>query len=243
MKILGVIPARLKSTRLPEKMLLRINNRPLVAYTYFNALKSRLDDVIIAVDHPRMVRELSAFKCRVMLTSSRHRSGTDRVAEVTRSVKADFYVNIQGDEPLVHPAMLNKIVDHVNKNPHVQIVTLGRKITDGKMVRDPAVVKIVMNNKKEALYFSRSVIPFNRDNTPDTEYIKHFGIYCFQARVLKELTRLKQTNLEKTEKLEQLRFLQNGYRIDVVLTEHDTISVDTPADFRRVKRILEGIMN
>lgn len=239
MTVLGVIPARLKSTRLFEKMLLPVKGKPLVAHAYGNALRSRLDGAVIAVDHERMKRELEKHGCRVCLTSRRHRSGTDRVGEVAQRIKADFYMNIQGDEPLVHPGMLNLIADHARKNPASAIVTAGKIITDPEEIRDPNVVKIVMNAKGEALYFSRSPVPYDRDGRSRVRYVKHFGIYCFRRDVLKRIVRLKPSPLEKAEKLEQLRFLENGYRIRVVLTGHDTISVDTRKDYIKVKAVLE----
>ncbi len=238
MKIIGVIPARLQSTRLKEKMLLSIKGKPLVWYTYSHSVQSKLDDVVIAVDDKRMYNELVRYGCKVIMTSPQCLSGTDRVGEVAQRNHADFYINIQGDEPLIQPSMLNRIIDYVKKHPKAEIVTIGKKVKDVKTAQDPSVVKIVYNQNKEALYFSRSIIPFNRDNISGVEYVKHFGIYCYRKDVLQKIGKLKQTYLEKMERLEQLRFLENGFKINIILVKEYTIGVDTKKDFDKVKKIL-----
>lgn len=238
MKIIGIIPARLQSTRLKEKMLLSIQGKPLVWYTYSHSVQSKLDDVVIAVDDKRMYNELVRYGCRVTMTSPYCQSGTDRVGEVARRNHADFYINIQGDEPLIQPSMINRIIDYVKKHPKAEIVTLGKIVTNVKTAQDPSVVKIVYNQENEALYFSRSIIPFNRDNIARAKYVKHFGIYCYRKDVLQKIGKLKPSYLEQMERLEQLRFLENGFKINIVLVKEDTIGVDTKKDLDKVKEIL-----
>ncbi len=238
MRIIGIIPARLNSTRLKEKMLLEIKGKPLVWYTYTHSAQSNLDEVFIAVDDKRMYNQLKQYGCKVLMTSQKCQSGTDRVGEVAKKIQGDFYINIQGDEPLIKPGMLNQIIDYIKKYPKAEIVTLGRILTDEKDIQDPSVVKIVYNHRNEALYFSRSVIPFNREQVPGAKYIKHFGIYCYRKDVLQKICRLKPSYLEKMERLEQLRFLENGFIINVVITKQDSIGVDTKSDFDKVKKIL-----
>ena len=239
-RIIGVIPARLKSKRLPEKLLLEIRNRPLVYHTYMQVRKSKLDDIIIAVDHKRLLDRLKNLNCNVVMTSNKHKSGTDRIGEVARKYYADFYVNIQGDEPLIEPGIINKLIDHIHKDPDTEILTAGKKIREKKEIHNPDVVKVVYNKDYHVLYFSRYPIPFNREGSKKAEYVKHIGVYGYRKDILRKIVRLKPSFLEKTEKLEQLRFLENGFRISIILTGVDTIGVDTMEDFLEVKRIIEG---
>ncbi len=238
-KIIGVIPARLKSKRLPEKLLLEINNKPLVWYTYMQIKKTRLDDLIVAVDHRKLFDRLKGLGCKVVMTSSKHKTGTDRVGEVALKNEADFYINIQGDEPLIKPGPINKMIDHINKRPGTQILTIGEKITRKEDINNPDIVKVVCNKEKDALYFSRSPVPYDRDRSKKVNYIRHIGIYCFRNDILRKIVKLAPTGLEKAEKLEQLRFLENGYKINLILSSTDTIGVDTPGDFLKVKKMIE----
>ncbi len=238
MKIIGVIPARLKSTRLKEKMLIEINGKPLVWYTYINSLKSKLDDVIVATDSRKIYTRLQKEGVNVIMTSSKHKSGTDRVGEVSQKIEADFYINIQGDEPLIKPSMINQIIEYVKKFPDSQIVTLCKKISKISEVNSPDIVKVVFDKNNNALYFSRSLIPYYREKSKFPIFYKHIGIYCYRRDILKHIINLPQSKLEKIEKLEQLRFLENGINIRVLITRYDTVGVDTYKDLKKVRDLL-----
>ncbi len=240
MKIIAVIPARIGSTRLKNKMLLNIAGKPLVWHTYSNSLKSRVDDVIIATDSAKMKNILEKYECKVVLTSKKHKSGTDRVGEVSKKIKADYYINVQGDEPLIKPSIVNRIVDYLKLHKGIEILTVAKETDDIEMIKDESVVKVVTDNNGNALYFSRSVIPYNRDRESKIKYLKHLGIYCYSRDVLNRIGKLKQSRLEKIEKLEQLRWIENGYNIKVITTPYDTISVDTKKDFNVVKSMIEN---
>ena len=237
MKIIGVIPARLSSTRLPEKVLLPINGKPLLWYTARQALKSKLlDDVIIAADDKKIADAMADYPFKVVLTSKRHKSGTDRIGEIAEKYKADVYINIQADEPLIPVTNINRVARAFIENRKNEIVTLAVPLSEDE-ISNPNNVKVVFNKKKEALYFSRSPIPYNRSGVK-TVYHKHIGIYGYRRNILLQLTALQQTSLEKSEKLEQLRFLENGFKITVLKTAKTSIGVDTKADFLEVKKIL-----
>lgn len=238
MKIIAVIPARLKSKRLKHKMIKPILNKPLVWFTYYHTSQSKVHDVIIATDSKIIKNALEKYSCKVILTSPYHKSGTDRIAEVSEKIFADFYINVQGDEPLIKPQIINLIIDYITKNPDSEIVTVKKLITNPFEISSNSVVKVVTDKNNNALYFSRAPIPFNRDNIPKVEYFKHLGIYCYKNEILKKIAKLKESTLEKVEKLEQLRWLENGFNIKVLETKYDTISVDTEDDFKKVEKIL-----
>jgi 3-deoxy-manno-octulosonate cytidylyltransferase (CMP-KDO synthetase) len=242
MNILGIIPARYASTRFPGKPLVSINGVSMIQRVYEQALKSkRLNKVIIATDDERIVRHAHEFNGEVMMTSPQHLSGTDRCAEIVQHEKGkwDAVINIQGDEPYIHPEQIDllcscfELVD-------VEIATLVKQITDASELFNHNNVKVVLNKKREALYFSRSPIPYNR-NFPEQEwlkhavYYKHIGIYGYRCSTLSEIASLSKTNLEITESLEQLRWIENGYTIHAAITSHESISIDTPEDLDKVK--------
>ncbi len=240
MKIVGIIPARLKSTRLPEKVLQKINGKPLLYYTYVNSLKSNLDEVLIATDSQKVKEEMEKYNIPAILTSSTHKSGTDRIGEVAKKIDTDFIINIQADEPLIKKEMLNSIISYLKENSNIEVITLARKIEDKNEIEDPNIVKVVMDNSNNALYFSRYSIPYNRDKIENVLYYKHIGVYGYRKDILLRIITLKESYLEKIEKLEQLRFLQNGIEIKVIITKFDTIGVDTSEDLERVRKIIEG---
>lgn len=239
-KIVAVIPARLNSQRLPKKMLLDINGKPLVYYTYINAIKGKFDYVVVAVDDNLLYQKLKELNCNVLMTSKKHKSGTDRIGEVAKKIQADYYINIQGDEPLINLKILNRMIGAIKKDKSIEIITIGKKITETKEINDPNNVKIVCNKLNQALYFSRAVIPYNRNSIPKVAYIKHFGIYGYRADILKKIIKIKRTTLEQIEKLEQLRFLENGFKIQVIFSQYNSIGVDTKDDFEKVKKILKA---
>jgi len=239
MKVIAVIPARLGSTRLKEKMIKNLCGKPLVWWTYQRAIKSNVYDVIIATDSILIKDILEKNGCKVIITKKSHKCGTERIAEVSRKIFADFYINVQGDEPLIKPEIINLIIKYIKKHPESEIVTVKKLINNESEIFNPNVVKVVTDKNNNALYFSRSPIPFNRDNIKNIKYYKHLGIYCYKNLVLQKIVKLKESELEKTEKLEQLRWLENGFKIKVLETKYDTISVDTEEDFKRVEDILK----
>jgi len=236
MKAIAVIPARLASTRLPRKMLRDIAGQPLVGRVY-NAVRacSLLADVIIATDSDEIMDVCRKNGWKAQMTSSSHRSGTERVHEISNSVGADVYLNVQGDEPLTRPEQIASLLE-VMKDSKVQVGTL--KTPAAAMdVNAPAAVKVVTDADGKALYFSRATIPFDRDNT-SPRYFKHLGFYAYRKTALDRFVKWPESLLERAERLEQLRFLENGVSIYVGETPHDSIGVDTEEDLRRVEEIL-----
>ncbi len=241
MNVIGVIPARYHSSRLPGKPLADILGKPMIQYVYENAARSKtLDDLIVATDDERILRAVEAFGGKAVLTSPDHTTGTDRVAEVIASLEVGIVVNIQGDEPFVHPGMVDEIVTPLLDDPDLPMCTSMHEITDPKDFDNPAVVKTVCDLSGNALYFSRALIPYPRKEE-NLRVFEHIGLYAFRKAFLLTYARLEPTPLETLESLEQLRALEHGYRIKVVETTQDYIplSVDTPEDLERA-RLLAG---
>jgi 3-deoxy-manno-octulosonate cytidylyltransferase (CMP-KDO synthetase) len=237
MKVIAVIPARLASTRLPRKMLREIHGRPLVVWVYDAVHKcTRLDDVILATDSDEIMEACLKHGCTVRMTSDKHRSGTERVHEVAQSVAADVYLNVQGDEPMVRSEQIDTIVELMARNQ----VAVGTLKTPAKAedVGNPNAVKVVTDADGKALYFSRATIPHDRDGT-HPKYFKHLGIYAYRKPALDEFVSLPESSLERAERLEQLRFLENGISIYAAETPFDSIGVDTEEDFQRVQGLLK----
>jgi 3-deoxy-manno-octulosonate cytidylyltransferase (CMP-KDO synthetase) len=237
MKAIGVIPARLASTRLPRKMLREIAGRPLVGIVY-EAVRSSplLAQVMVATDSYEIMEACRKHGWDCRMTSSTHRSGTERVHEISDSVSADIYINVQGDEPLVRPEQIATLL-HVMQNIEAHVGTLMTPAA-APDIHNPNAVKVVTDLSGRALYFSRASIPFDRDSG-NPRYFKHLGIYAYRKAGLDRFVQLPESPLEKSERLEQLRFLQNGIPIYVGETPHDSIGVDTEDDLLRVLRILE----
>jgi len=237
LKILGVIPARYDSTRLPGKVLRDIAGKPMLYWVYKNARQSKLlADLLVATDSEKVLRFCEQEAIPVMLTGL-HPSGTDRLREVMERVDADIYINIQGDEPMLRPDHLDAIVSPFLAGD-AQVVTLKVEI-DEPAALDPDSVKVVTDHSGRALYFSRLPIPFDRDGAGVKRY-KHIGVYAYTRAALSLFHSLPESSLESAEKLEQLRFLQNGVAIYVVETPYDTVGVDTEADLQRVNLLLSG---
>jgi 3-deoxy-manno-octulosonate cytidylyltransferase (CMP-KDO synthetase) len=236
MKAIAVIPARLASTRLPRKMLREIAGRPLIAVVY-EAVRSSplLADVIIATDSEEIMAVCRHHNCNTQMTSPAHRSGTERVHEVSSRVTADVYINVQGDEPLVRPEQIATLLG-VMHNPAAQVGTLMTP-SAAVDIPNPNAVKVVADLAGRALYFSRATIPFDRDGT-HPRYFKHLGLYAYRKPALDRFVTLPESSLEKNERLEQLRFLENGIPIFVGETPFDSIGVDTEEDLQRVIEIL-----
>ncbi|MGO9019430.1 MAG: 3-deoxy-manno-octulosonate cytidylyltransferase [Syntrophobacteraceae bacterium] len=237
LKILGVIPARYDSTRLPGKVLRDVAGKPMLFWVYRNARRSKLlTDLLVATDSEKVLQFCGREGIPVMLTG-RHPSGTDRLREVMERVDADIYINIQGDEPMLRPDHLEALVSPFLTGD-AQVATLKVAI-DESAALDPNHVKVVTDDSGRALYFSRHPIPFDRDGTGVKRY-KHIGIYAYTRAALSLFHSLPESSLESAEKLEQLRFLQNGVAIHVVETPYDTVGVDTEADLQRVNLLLSG---
>jgi 3-deoxy-manno-octulosonate cytidylyltransferase (CMP-KDO synthetase) len=236
MKAIAIIPARLESTRLPRKILREIAGKPLVGWVYAAARSSPLlSDVVVATDSDEILEACRSHGWKAQITSSSHRSGTERVHEISNSVTADVYVNVQGDEPLVRPEHIATLLE-VMDNPAVQVGTV-KTPCPAEEIHNPNAVKVVTATDGRALFFSRATIPFDRDKT-SPQYFKHLGIYAYRKAALDRFVSLPESSLEKTERLEQLRFLANGIAIYVAETPYDSIGVDTENDFRRVADIL-----
>jgi 3-deoxy-manno-octulosonate cytidylyltransferase (CMP-KDO synthetase) len=235
--ILGVIPARLASTRLPRKVLREIAGRPMLAWVYEAASAcSQLDRILVATDSEEVAELCHRSSWPVQLTSPELPSGTDRIHAVSRQIHADIYVNIQGDEPLLKPQHLTALL-HPFAHPHVQVSTLKVRCTPAN-IANPNAVKVVTAADGRALYFSRAAIPFDRDGVVP-QYWKHIGLYAYRKAALQRFPTLPPSSLEQAERLEQLRFLENNIDLYVEPTDFDTIGVDTEEDLRQVEILLQ----
>jgi 3-deoxy-manno-octulosonate cytidylyltransferase (CMP-KDO synthetase) len=242
-KIIGIIPVRYNSTRLPGKPLADIAGKPMLQHVWERASAARnLKRVIIATDDERILQKAKKFGAAAVLTSSSHRSGTERVAEAVKDLDVDIVVNIQGDEPLMKARVIDQAIDALANDSQVLTSTLAYKIDKEEDIRNSNVVKVVFDRDNFALYFSRAPIPFDRSQAPgsNTQAYKHLGLYVYRKDFLLKLSRMKPTPLERIESLEQLRILENGYRIKVVESPYDSIGVDTAEDLERAKAIIKG---
>jgi 3-deoxy-manno-octulosonate cytidylyltransferase (CMP-KDO synthetase) len=246
-KVIGVIPARYSSTRFPGKPLVDILGKPMIQWVYENAMGSKLlDFLIVATDDERIYNVVKSFGGNVIMTPSNIQTGTDRVAYVLNEFDADIVANIQGDEPLLTSEMIDRAIEPFLNSEKVDISTLAVKINDVDLIFNPNVVKVVFDKDKIALYFSRSPIPFCCDAKNEKDWLKlgnfykHIGLYVYSRESLLRFVSLRRSSLEEIEKLEQLRALENGFRIKVVISESDTIGVDTPEDVEKVVAFLKN---
>jgi len=240
MRVIGVIPARYESSRLAGKPLADIHGKPMIQHVYEAAQGSQLlSEVIVATDDERIAQAVKAFQGQVVMTRVDHACGTERVAEVVERLDADLVVNIQGDEPLLPPILIDECVQALQKATDVGIATVMKRIPD-EQFEDPAVVKVVTDRRGRALYFSRSLLPYPRTRTKEFAVFEHVGLYAYRRDALLSFSKLPPTTLEQIEGLEQLRALENGIGIQVVETsfQGDLISVDTPDDLQRVRAIV-----
>lgn len=238
MKILGIIPARYASTRFPAKALADINGKPMIQRVYEQASKAAaLSKVVIATDHADIEKICKSFG-NVVMTSESHLSGTDRCAEVVDKIGEhfDFVINIQGDEPFIKPEQIELLASVLK--PETELATLIKEIKDEETLFSPNTPKVITNTEGEAIYFSRQTIPYLR-SFPQQEWLhkhafyKHIGIYAYRTDILKKITQLKPSKLELAESLEQLRWIENGFKIKVAITEHESIGIDTPEDLEK----------
>jgi 3-deoxy-D-manno-octulosonate cytidylyltransferase len=239
--VLAVIPARFASARFPGKPLVPIAGRAMIERVVAQVRKAqRVSRVIVATDDPRILKAVEKFGGEAILTRSDHRSGTDRIAEVAAHLPAQVYVNVQGDEPLLDPSVVDAVVSAILEDASIQIATPCVPIAQAAEIMDPNVVKVVRNFEGQALYFSRAPVPWVRDSGSPVaaRHWKHIGMYAFRREALLEFPTLPPGELERIEQLEQLRWLENGFPISVVETSYDAASVDVPADVQRVEKIL-----
>ncbi len=239
MQAIAVIPARLGSTRLPRKVLLPLAGRPLLAHVYEAVRRSPLlGDVIVATDSEEILEVCRVHGWHARMTSAEHRSGTERVHEISRAIAADIYVNVQGDEPMTRPEHIVALLELMS-DPAVAVGTLKTPMADAE-IGNPNAVKVVTDAAGRALYFSRATIPYDRDQAGHARYFKHLGFYAYRKAALYRFCTLPESLLERSERLEQLRFLENGIPIHVAETPYDTVGVDTPEDLRRAEALLRG---
>lgn len=241
-KVVIVIPARYGAMRLPGKPLVLLGGKPMIQRVYERAkLASRADRVIVATDDDRIVKAVAEFGGEARMTRSDHRTGTERVAEVAAHVEGEVFVNVQGDEPLLDPVAVDTAIAALLEEPVASISTVATPIKTPGDIMDPNVVKTVLDFDENALYFSRAPIPWVRDaaNKVHVRPLKHLGLYVFQRDALLEYPTLPQGELEKIEQLEQLRWMENGWKIRVAEVEHDAVSVDVPEDVARVEKLLQ----
>lgn len=240
MKILGVIPSRYASTRFPRKALAVIQGKTMIQRVYDQAAQSAsLDHLLVATDHQAIFDHVASFGGNVLMTSEHHVSGTDRCYEAYEQSGSDydFVINIQGDEPFILPEQISLLASTLS--PEVELATLIKKIEDEETLFNPNSIKVIFNKNKEAIYFSRHPIPYLRGSEQETwlaksSYYKHIGIYAYRSDILKNVTKLTVSSLEKAESLEQLRWLENGYCIKTEITDLDSFGVDTPQDLENL---------
>ncbi len=241
MDVIGVIPARYSSTRFEGKVLADILGKPMIQHVWERAKQAKvLDDLIIACDNERVLEVATAFGAKVIFTAKGHISGTDRIIEVVNPLEVKVVVNIQGDEPLINPVAIDMAAQALLDDATVCMATIMKRIENIQDADNPDVVKVVVDKNNFALYFSRAAIPFRARNSEvgPPVYYKHIGLYAYTKDFLFTYRNLTVSALENTEKLEQLRVLEHGYRIKVIETKYDTIGVDTPDDLEKVKEYL-----
>ena len=240
-KAVGIIPARYASRRFPGKLLARLGEKSVIEEVYRRAETAKmLDGLLVATDDKRIQEAVLSFGGKAVLTSPRHQTGTERVAEASQNLKTEIVVNIQGDEPFIRGEMIDRIVKELLREPQLTMVTLAKKIDGSSELTDPNTVKVVMDRQGYACYFSRSPIPHHPAGAPVKAY-KHIGLYGYRKKFLSIISALPRGRLEKQERLEQLRVLENGYKIKILETKWDTIGIDTPEDLAKARRYIEKV--
>lgn len=239
MKIIGVIPARYKSSRFPGKPLVPICGKPMIYWVYQQAMKvEEFDEVYVATDDERIRTACEQYHMNVIMTSGKHQTGSDRVAEVAEKTEGDLYVNVQGDEPVIHPEMIRQVISIFFEDESVYFGSLKKEITDPDEIRAASTVKVVTDDQGDALYFSRSVIPSNLKDGKQARVFRHVGIYAYKRDFLLKFSGMEQTELELGEGIEPLRAMQKGYRMRLKETTYSSIGVDLPEHVALVEEIL-----
>lgn len=237
MRAIGVIPARFKSTRFPGKVLAVINGKPMIEHVWRQASQCReLSELLIACDHDEVYKAAQAFGAKAVMTSPDHPSGSDRIAEAVGSLAYELVVNIQGDEPFIDPKVIDGLVTALISDTTASVATVVKEIKAEEEINNPNVVKVVVDRNRYALYFSRSVIPYNRnaERPSGLRYFKHLGLYAYRKDFLMAYKDWPKSMLEETEQLEQLRILEAGYKIKTIETDIESLAVDTPEDFDKI---------
>jgi 3-deoxy-manno-octulosonate cytidylyltransferase (CMP-KDO synthetase) len=238
MKIAALIPARYAATRFPAKLMQILGNKTVIRHTYDNTKNSGLfDEVIVATDSEIIFEEITQHGGKAQMTSAKHESGSDRIAEVARSMEVDVAVNIQGDTPFVSVQALKEIIDLFN-DPNVQVASMMRELKEEKFINDPNYVKVAVDKNMNSLMFSRSVIPYPRNREEKITYYEHIGVYAFRKQALLNFTEWEMTPLEKIEKIECLRYLENGIPLKMLVVSGAGIEIDTPEDLERANKNL-----
>lgn len=241
MKTIAFIPARYAATRFPGKLMQKLGDKSIIRHTYDNTVATLLfDEVIVVTDSEIIFDEIVQNGGYAMMSKKPHESGSDRIAEVVADIDVDIVVNVQGDEPFVKKSLLENLLmafDHDN-NEQIKVASLMYPIVNEEIINNPNHVKVVVDNYSNALLFSRSVIPYQREKNISPRYYKHIGIYAFRKSALQAFTSWKATPLEMVEKLEQLRYLENGVKIKMVLTDESPLSIDTPEDLEMAKKLM-----
>ena len=239
-KVIAVIPARYNSTRFPGKMMEILGNRTIITTTYQNVLETGLfDEVFVATDSELIFDEISKNGGKAVMTGE-HETGSDRIAEAVQNIDCDIVINVQGDEPFLKKEPLKQLIDVFYKDDKkkISLASLKIQLRESEEIRNPNNVKVITDNNGFALYFSRSVIPFQRELSYDVTYYKHIGVYAFRKEALVKFSSLEMTPLEISEKLEQLRYLENGMKIKMVETDFVGIGIDTPEDLEKAKKLI-----
>lgn len=236
-KTLAVIPARYGSMRFPGKVLAMLGGKPIIQHVWERAIQSKADEVLVAVDDPKVYDAVVAFGGKAVMTAVNHPTGSDRIWEVASKSDANFIINIQGDEPFVKPEVIDSLID-VIQGADTDMATVVVPCPRAEYENNPNMVKVVFGNDMRALYFSRSMIPFLRVGGVDTETYRHWGIYAYKRSALQKFVTLPEGKLEQCEKLEQLRALENGMTIKVVVTDYSSIGIDTPEELEKAEAFL-----
>ena len=239
-KVIAVIPARYNSTRFPGKMMEILGNRTIITTTYQNVLETGLfDEVFVATDSELIFDEISKNGGKAVMTGE-HETGSDRIAEAVQNIDCDIVINVQGDEPFLKKEPLKQLIDvfYKDEKKEISLASLKIQLKESEEIRNPNNVKVITDNNGFALYFSRSVIPFQRELSYDVKYYKHIGVYAFRKEALLKFSSLEMTPLEISEKLEQLRYLENGMKIKMVETDFVGIGIDTPEDLEKAKKLI-----
>ena len=249
MRKVVIIPARLSSSRLPKKVLLDLKGKSVIQRVYEQVKKAKkIDAIYIASDSLEVERECKSFTSNIILTSSKHESGTDRIAEAVQDIECDIVINVQGDEPFIEPLLIDEFADIFEKE-FLDMVSAMHKISLVDELKNPNIVKVIVNKNKEAIYFSRSVIPHHRDEweillkhhvkvPKSLKFYRHLGIYGYTKKFLLKYIRLDVSYLERLEKLEQLRVIENGYKIKMIETNYDSIGIDTEDDYKKALELI-----
>ena len=241
MKTAAIIPARMGSTRFPGKVLAKLGGKPIVQWVWERTKASKADEVIVASDSEEVIRAVQAFGGNAQMTSPNHPSGSDRIWEVASKLDCDIIINVQGDEPFMEPTVIDQLIDVMQETPAPDMATVVVPSTREQIANNPNSPKVVVSADNTALYFSRSPIPFLREGGTDMPLYKHWGIYAYSRAALSRFVSLPESPLEKCEKLEQLRALENGMKIKVIKTNFQSIGIDTPEDLVQAEQHLKNL--